>query len=158
MEVTEEEWLTTGQAAKVAARDIRTVRRWVDEGRLKARVSPYGHRQIALSSLLDVQRPTRGKTPRSRRRGQGRVFPPDCLEQWAETTLDWDDWRPQPLATEAVLHDLLNATEDLEKALGMVRVVLVEALASRPISPEGGGEVLDWLRTIPSSSKLPASP
>ena len=158
MEVSEEEWLTTGQAAKVASRDIRTIRRWVEEGRLKARVSPYGHRQIALSSLLEVQRPTQHKAHRTRRRGQGRILPPDCIEQWAETTLDWAEWRPQPLTSQAVLHDLLNAAEDLERALGVVRDVLAEALANGPSISEDRGEVLDWLRTMPGSSAAPSAP
>ena len=155
MDVHEEEWLTTGQAAKVAARDIRTIRRWVEEGRLKARVSPGGHRQIALSSLLEAQQPTRGSSRRRRRRGQGRVLPSECLDAWADVAADWGTWRPPPTTGEAALREMIGWVEDVRQALDDVYEALADALTTSPEeSPEQQG-VLDWLRTMPSTSNLP---
>jgi hypothetical protein len=154
MDVHEEEWLTTGQAAKVAARDIRTIRRWVEEGRLKARVSPGGHRQIALSSLLEAQRPTRGSS-RRRRRGQGRVLPSECLDTWADVAADWATWRPPPTTGDAALREMIGQVEDVRQALDDVYEALADALTASPPEALEKQGVLDWLRTMPSSSNLP---
>lgn len=43
-----ENWVTTGEAAKALGRSSSSIRRWADEGLIKMRVSPGGHRQVLL--------------------------------------------------------------------------------------------------------------
>jgi hypothetical protein len=152
MDVREEEWLTTGQAAKVLHRDIRTVRRWVDEGWLRCRVSPGGHRQIALSSALSAQRPTKATAAR-RRKGTSRQWPPDCLGSWAAEATDWDRWAPPPTMDASTLQDLRGSLLELQDRLAEVDEALTTALVARPELPSepttDGPGVLDWLRALP---------
>lgn len=151
MDVTQEEWLTTGQAAKIAARDIRTIRRWIDEGRLKARISPGGHRQIALSSLVEIQRPASRRTAPRRRRGGGRVLPPECLPQWADVIIDWPGWTPAVTTSSNQLRDMVDQIDDVHNALTVAREALLQVLDASSRPEEGGTSVLDWLRSLPAA-------
>ena len=156
MDVTEEEWLTTGQAAKVASRDIRTIRRWTDTGQLKARISPGGHRQVALSSLLALQQPAEARR-RQQRRGGPLVTPLDCLGDWADVTLDWTGWTP-PLGTpQRNLDALMDHLDDVRRSLDAVREAALQA-ATRSAAIGEGSEVLDWLKTLPGTRPLRAEP
>lgn len=47
----EKTWLTTRQAAYLLKVSIRTVQTWVDTGKIKAIVTPGGHRRIAYSEF-----------------------------------------------------------------------------------------------------------
>jgi hypothetical protein len=109
VDVTEETWLTTGEAARIANRDPRTVRTWADSGILRCRWSPGGHRQIALSSLLSAQqphrRPTNTRTPT--------ISPDEALPQWTTTGAGWCGWEPGRHATTTELESLLKDTRDL---------------------------------------------
>lgn len=153
MNVSEEEWLTTGQAAKIAARDIRTIRRWAEEGRLKARVSPGGHRQIALSSLLAVQQPARRTLANKGTRRRGRALLPDeCLALWADATLDWPGWRPAKRLEIGELRELLDRADDVRRSLGEVIEVLEDAIGAAPSEAAGDRPVLEWLSSFPTST------
>lgn len=147
MDVSEEEWLTTGQAAKIAARDIRTIRRWIDDGQLKARVSPGGHRQVALSSLIALQQPAQARRRRARRGGP-LVTPLDCLDEWADLTLDWSGWKPPAGTPVGQLDELIGHIDDIRRSLDDAREAALKATAESPAGE--GSEVLDWLKTLPS--------
>ena len=149
MDVTEEEWLTTGQAAKVASRDIRTIRRWTDTGQLKARISPGGHRQVALSSLLALQQPAEARK-RHKRRGGPLVTPLDCLVDWADVTLDWRGWTPPAGTPRRDLDALIDHIDDLRRSLDEVRAEALRA-ATRSAAVGEGSEALNWLKTLPST-------
>ena len=113
MDVVEETWLTTGEAAKVASRDPRTIRSWADNGIIRSRTSPGGHRQIALSSLLQAQ-PGPGK----RRSTRAPVADPDeVLGKWAEVAGEWVGWHPGPTDAESVLESVIVSVADLRSAL-----------------------------------------
>ena len=153
MDVTSEEWLTTGQAARIAGRDIRTIRRWMDEGLVNGRVSPGGHRQVALSSLLEAQQPARARG-RRRRRGQAQISPLDCLAEWSDTTLDWSGWRPAPTVTAGTLRELISHIDDVRGALDRVHGTVTDAVKDAP----AGEDILGWLKTLPVTTtdiKLP---
>jgi hypothetical protein len=156
MDVIEEEWLTTGQAAKVASRDIRTIRRWTDAGQLKARISPGGHRQVALSSLLALQQPAEARR-RQQRRGGPLVTPLDCLDDWADVTLDWTGWTPPVRTSQRDLDALIDHIDDVRRSLDAVRKAALEA-ATRSAAVGEGSEVLDWLKTLPSTRPLTTKP
>jgi hypothetical protein len=111
--VIEETWLTTGEAAKIAYRDIRTVRRWADTGIIRSRISPGGHRQIALSTLLQAQ-PAPGRRISSRAPS---VPPDEALPQWAAVAGEWCVWKPNPTDSEALLETLLAHVRDLGESL-----------------------------------------
>lgn len=57
-----EEWLTTGQAAKLLSVSISTVARYVEQGKLRARRLPSGHLRIPRSSVERYLREL-GETP-----------------------------------------------------------------------------------------------
>jgi hypothetical protein len=149
MDVTEEEWLTTGQAAKIAARDIRTIRRWIDTAQLKARISPGGHRQVALSSLLAIQQPA-GDRRRRTRRGGPLITPLDCLADWADLTLDWSGWKPPAATTRRDLDALIDHIDDVRRSLDDARATALEA-ALQPTAAGEGSEILDWLKDLPTT-------
>ena len=46
-----ESWIRLGQAAEMLGTSVDTVRRWVDAGRLPARRSERGHREVALADV-----------------------------------------------------------------------------------------------------------
>lgn len=49
-----EEWLTTGQAARLAGTHVDTIRRWCDRGDLRAWRTPGGQRRIRRSDLAAI--------------------------------------------------------------------------------------------------------
>lgn len=146
MDVVGEEWLTTGQAAKIASRDIRTVRRWIDEGRLKARVSPGGHRQVALTSLLNLQQPARSRRRRPRR-GTAIADPVSAIGEWADITLDWDLWSPPPGLTRQQIANLVEHIDEVTRCLEELRNTATEHLDAS--APERSSDFDDWLNSLP---------
>jgi hypothetical protein len=83
------------------------------------------------------------------------VLPSECLDTWADVAADWATWRPPPTTGDAALREMIGQVEDVRQALDDVYEALADALtASPPEAPEKQG-VLDWLRTMPSSSNLP---
>jgi hypothetical protein len=49
-------WLSLGPASDLVGVDPDTLRRWADEGKVEAFITPGGHRRFALSSLQRIQR------------------------------------------------------------------------------------------------------
>ena len=56
-------WLSLGPASRLVGVDADTLRRWADDGRLKAYATPGGHRRFALSDLQRVTATRRPKRP-----------------------------------------------------------------------------------------------
>ncbi len=109
----EETWLTVGEAAKLASRDPRTIRTWADRGIVRCRISPGGHRQLALSSLLQAQ-----PTPGRRHTARARVAEPDeLLPLWAQTTAEWYGWQPRPTTPDHRLESMLMHIGDIRSGL-----------------------------------------
>jgi hypothetical protein len=127
MDVQEETWLTTGEAARIAARDNRTIRRWAQAGIITCRVSPGGWRQIALSSLLRAQ-----PAPNKARNGRAPIAPPDdTIAQWAQVVDDWYAWRPPPAMSTPALEALLVASREVNTAMTGIEASVLQELRRR---------------------------
>ena len=146
MDVSEETWLTTGEAAKIAYRDIRTVRRWADTGIIRSRISPGGHRQIAQSSLLQAQ-PAPGRRARSR---APTMSPDEALPQWAAVAADWYGWSPDLRDASRNLESLLINARDLAASIRDVEHAIHSELRHRDDTEVG--EISTW-----TSSAMPAT-
>jgi excisionase family DNA binding protein len=62
--VANQQWLTLGEAAKYLGVAQSTIRRWADEGRVRAFYTPGRHRRFRLADLDDLIE-TSGPLPRS---------------------------------------------------------------------------------------------
>jgi hypothetical protein len=119
-------WITTGTAARLAARDIRTVRRWADNGIIESRVSPHGRRQIALASLLAAQ-------PAPNRRQSRRPPPPvpDTLADWADTVQDLRRYQPNKAQSNATLEEILLNAREIATGMADIETSILTELRSR---------------------------
>jgi hypothetical protein len=133
MDVQEETWLTTGEAARIAARDNRTIRRWAQAGILTCRVSPGGWRQIALSSLLRAQ----PATNKPRRDGSPVAPPDDTIGQWAQVVDDWYGWRPPHTMATTALEELLVASREVNTAMARLEASVLQELRRRDAAHTG---------------------
>jgi excisionase family DNA binding protein len=77
------EWLSLGPASRVVGVDPDTLRRWADDGRVRAYATPGGHRRFAVADLQRVvtsRRPRRrplsalGATPQRLNRAYARAY------------------------------------------------------------------------------------
>ncbi len=86
-----ERWVTVREAARVAAVDPRTIRRWADTGQIRGRRTPGGHRQISLRGLNAAYSSTtrRPEPPAGTNRDPSEVIP-----EWAASAPLWAHWRP----------------------------------------------------------------
>ncbi len=113
-------WVPVREAARLANVDPRTIRRWADSGRIPARVTPGGHRQISVSGLGASYSPAK----RDRNIDPVAVDPDVAVPQWVATSLIWHTWRPPRRLSEdeiALLRmdvrRLSSALEDLTESL-----------------------------------------
>jgi hypothetical protein len=144
MDVVEETWLTTGEAAKIAYRDIRTVRRWADTGIIRSRISPGGHRQIALSALLQAQ-----PAPRRRTTSRAPTVPPEeALPQWAAVAAEWYGWKPNARDSGRDLESLLTTARDLSESLRDIEEALQAEFHARDHTEANRQGV--WLGGLPA--------
>jgi hypothetical protein len=147
VDVSDETWLTTGEAAKIAYRDIRTVRRWADTGIIRSRTSPGGHRQIALSSLLQAQPPP-GQRARSR---APTISPDEALPQWAAAAADWYGWSPDLHDSSRNLESLIINAQDLAASIRDVQQAIHSELRHR--DETAAVEISTWTSTaMPATS------
>ena len=112
-------WLSTGEAAKRAGRDKRTIRRWADNGQVVCRKTPSGHRQIAASSLDAVL---------NAGRGSGGVASPLAgrlmLERWAAEAGTMGEWVPPRKTSQASLFALQRCVAAVRRTLDEVEGVI----------------------------------
>ncbi len=85
-----ERWVSVREAARVAAVDPRTIRRWADTGRIRARRTPGGHRQISVSGLGAAYSATTHKPGHA----ADDRDPAEVIPDWAATSPMWAHWRP----------------------------------------------------------------
>ncbi len=132
MYVEEETWLTTGAAAQLASRDIRTIRRWADAGVVRCRVSPGGRRQVALSSLLDAQPPpNQARTHRA-----PPTSPVDTIGRWAQVLDDWYGWQPTRTVSTSALESLLLETREVTASMRSIEASVLDELRRRDDTSE----------------------
>jgi len=127
LDVTEETWLTVGQASKIAQRDPRTIRSWADNGIIRARVSPGGHRQIPLSDLLAAQ-PTQRRSPSATTRA---VPPADVIPNWADVAAAWYGPDAVSRMSAAALEDLVLRLRQLQDDLAALESDALNELRHR---------------------------
>jgi excisionase family DNA binding protein len=61
--IRDQEWLTLGQAARFLGVAESTIRRWADDGRVRAFYTPGRHRRFRLADLQEL---VEGSGPRAR--------------------------------------------------------------------------------------------
>lgn len=132
--IDDETWLSMKAAAEVAGVDPRTVRRWVDRGKVEGRVTPGGTRRVARSSLVAaIKRETFARRDREPGAGVG-AAPEVAVRYLAAVTAGWDTWDPRYLP-EAEATALLHQVEDMINALQNVRDTLNDDIHDRPFEP-----------------------
>jgi hypothetical protein len=148
-EVGEPAWLQPLRPDRVL---IETTRRTAaslsaDPGIIRSRTSPGGHRQIALSSLLQAQPP-----PGQRVRSRAPTIPPDeALPQWAAAAADWYGWSPNLHDSSRNLESLLINAQDLAAAIRDVQQAIHSELHHRDESEVV--EISTWTSTaMPATS------
>lgn len=127
----EERWLNVGEAARWSGRDPSTIRRWADEGKVLARRSPGGHRQIALSSLIGGHdRPITGGPITG---GDASAPPHHVLAKWAAVTEGWVGWSPPQHLSDDDLAELQVTVADVRRALDRMDDTIAEVLRERDL-------------------------
>src|SRR3954452_12746488 len=94
-------WVRIREAARIASVDPRTIRRWADTGRIRARLTPGGHRQVSVEGLGQAYSPA----DRSRRTAGdvAEVDPSVAVPEWAASAALWRSWRaPRRLDDDAL--------------------------------------------------------
>jgi hypothetical protein len=124
-----ERWVRIREAARIASVDPRTIRRWADTGRIRARVTPGGHRQVSVEGLGQAYKPAQ----RSARAGRNpsEVDPDDAIPDWAGTAALWRSWRPGGRLSDDALAELRLDVESLRRSLADVEEVVTQELRIR---------------------------
>ena len=138
--IDDDTWMGVGEAARMARVDPSTVRRWADSGRVRARVTPGGTRQISRSSLRSgyeretVARRTAnatGKSPRSGPDPAGEHTPPETAVPYLAAAAEtWSRWTPRHLSARR-LEQLSHAIAGLRDALDDIEGAVADELRDR---------------------------
>lgn len=123
-----DEWLSVGQAARMTNVCQATIRRWADQGKVDARLTPGGQRKISQRSLSQALAPAAKRGPR---RSMPRVSPREAVAMWSEAMLDWDDWTPPGRLDDDDIFLMRQEVDDLVKGLGRLRERLSAELRER---------------------------
>jgi excisionase family DNA binding protein len=123
----DDRWVRVREAARVAGVDPRTIRRWADTGRIPARVTPGGQRQISLAGLGASYSPGR----RAVERDPLAVDPDVAVPEWSATCALWHIWRPPRRLSDDDIATLRSDVRHLEAALRDLESTLTEELQDR---------------------------
>lgn len=131
--IDDDTWVSVTTAAKEARVDQRTIRRWADERRVRARVTPGGTRQISLQSLRSgFERETAARRSRNGLSADVERAAPDVAILYLARAADtWGGWKPRSIRTEAKCFALLEALRTLIPALEWVQGELEEEIRER---------------------------
>lgn len=121
------DWIPIGEAARRAAVDPKTIRRWADKGLVRARRTLGGHRQIALSSMKKhIQQATASG------QSQPNITSPVVVQQQPDRLIPelvhasstWSKWKPprsigddQLAALRHDVADLIDSLHDIEETV-----------------------------------------
>lgn len=129
-----EPWVSIGQAARLAHVHPSTVRRWADAQKVRSRVTPGGHRQIATDSLLvgfERETATRStKTAADQPASTPTTDPYSSIVHLAEMAEDWTRWNPSRMS-EKRLATLTEAATKLIDAISDVAGTAEDELRDR---------------------------
>jgi excisionase family DNA binding protein len=117
----EPEWLTLGQAAKFLGVAQSTIRKWSDDGRVRAFYTPGGHRRFRLD---DLETFVDGSGPNGRRRGGPLVLVVDDdarLREFLRVSLESAGYSVGEAASGA---EALLAIDEERPALVLLDVVM----------------------------------
>jgi hypothetical protein len=138
--IDDEAWIGVGEAARLARVDPSTMRRWVDAGKVRARVTPGGTRQISRGSLRSgFQRETAARqAPGKRKRsvtigpdpGAEHAPPESALPYLVAASSEWSRWTPRHLP-KARLEQLQDGVVALRNALDDIDGVITDELRDR---------------------------
>ncbi len=122
-----ERWVTVREAARLAAVDPRTIRRWADTGRVRGRRTPGGHRQISVTGLDAAY------TPAASRGAEATAVrdPADAIPAWANSAVLWLDWRPPRRLSDDDLATLREDIRQCRRALDEVEAAVTGELRRR---------------------------
>lgn len=122
-----ERWVTVREAARLAAVDPRTIRRWADTGRVRGRRTPGGHRQISVSGLDAAYTPaaSRAAEPTADR------DPAEAIPGWANSAVLWLDWRPPRRLSDDDLESLRLDVRHCRRALDDIEAAVTSELRRR---------------------------
>lgn len=124
-----ERWVRIREAARIASVDPRTIRRWADTGRIRARLTPGGHRQVSVEGLGQAYSPA----DRSRRTAGevAEVDPSVALSEWAASAALWRFWRVPRRLGEDALVELRLDVDSVRRSLGDLEAIITDELRAR---------------------------
>jgi len=124
-------WLTVREAARLAAVDDDTIRRWTDGHRIRHRRTPGGHRRIDRASLIAALEPPSQRTVANFRNPLDAVA---ALEMEADSWIGWQVARRTPdddLARTAMAIGASGQRGSLISALETIRDQMLDELRRR---------------------------
>lgn len=136
-----DQWLSVREAARRAAVDPRTIRRWADTGQIRARRTPGGHRQISLSGLGTAYS-SAGRRPATEAVDLDPVLE---IPRWGSQAAFWTLWQPTRRHTDDELSELRVDIDDCRRALSAIEIAISAELRRRDDAATSSDE--DWSGT-----------
>lgn len=147
------DWLSLGPASRFLGVDPDTLRRWADDGRVRAYATPGGHRRFSQS---DLERISEGRRPKRRPlsalgatsdrvtrayarsyRSDGAPAPVDQLESEARS-----EFRTEGRRLVAILLAYLDATRPADRERWETEALAITGATARRLA-EGGASTAD---------------
>lgn len=130
-----DQWLSVREAARRAAVDPRTIRRWADTGQIRGRRTPGGHRQISLSGLgiaysSAVRRPASDAAD---------LDPAVEIPRLAGQAALWALWRPARRQSDDELGELQLDIDACRRALAAIESAVSRELRRRDDAATASG-------------------
>lgn len=122
-----DQWLSVREAARRAAVDPRTIRRWADTGQIRGRRTPGGHRQISLNGLGAAY----SATARRPAAEAEELDPVEEVPRWAAQAALWPLWRPAARASDDELAELRLDIDACRRALDAIEITISAELRRR---------------------------
>jgi excisionase family DNA binding protein len=123
----DDRWVRIREAARLAGVDPRTIRRWADTGRIPARVTPGGQRQISVAGLGASYSPGKRVVER-----HPLVIDPDvAVPEWSATCALWYMWHPPRRLSDDEIANLRGDVRRVRTALEDLARTLTEELQDR---------------------------
>lgn len=133
-----DQWLSVREAARRAAVDPRTIRRWADTGRIRARWTPGGHRQISLNGLGTAYS-SAGRHPA---REAVDLDPVVEIPRWANQSALWALWQPTRRQSDDELCELRIDIDACRRAVAAIEIAISAELRRRDDAATSSDD--DW--------------
>jgi len=133
-----DQWLSVREAARRAAVDPRTIRRWADTGQIRGRRTPGGHRQISLNGLGTAYS-SAGRRPATEAIDLDPVVE---IPRWAAQAAFWALWQPTRRQSDDELAELRIDIDACRRALTAIEIAITGELRRRDDAATTSDE--DW--------------